>query len=483
MAYEQTFGLSLGVANAGIADLRAQLVDDAGTNVGSAVSTGFVEIGNGFYQWNYASIPDDHRGGAKFYSNAAPSTFLAFAGINPEEAEYTNVKTDTRSSHSAASVRSEMDSNSTQLAAIIVDTGTDIPALIAALNNLSTGDIDARLAAYDAPTKAELDAAQTSIEADIAALNDLSTTQVNAEVDTALSDYDGPTKAEMDSAFTEIKGATWATTDTLEAIRNRGDAAWTTAVGFSTHAAADVWSVGTRTLTSFGTLVADIWAAATSGLTTAGSIGKLLVDNINATISSRSSHDAQGVWEYITRTLTSGGSGGATVAEIWNALTSTMTTDGSIGKLIVAKLGLITGPLPTSTAATADITITRAVTLDGETINNITVPGNWTKCYFTVKDDIRDDADTASVIQIVVTDGGDVGDGLLYLNGVVATAGNGSLSVGADSVTITLHDDATAELVDCKGLDYDVKFLKDDGKSTVAGSGTVDVSLTATRTV
>jgi hypothetical protein len=32
-----------------------------------------------------------------------------------------------------------------------------------ALNDLSTGDIDARLAAYDAPTKAELDAAQAAI--------------------------------------------------------------------------------------------------------------------------------------------------------------------------------------------------------------------------------------------------------------------------------------------------------------------------------
>lgn len=51
----------------------------------------------------------------------------------------------------------------------------------------------------------------------------------------------------------------------------------------------DIWAAGTRTLTSFGSLVADIWAALTSGLTTAGSIGKLLVDNINATISSRAS--------------------------------------------------------------------------------------------------------------------------------------------------------------------------------------------------
>jgi ABC-type cobalamin/Fe3+-siderophores transport system ATPase subunit len=58
----------------------------------------------------------------------------------------------------------------------------------------------------------------------------------------------------------------------------------------SSHSAADVWTVGTRTLTSFGTLIQDIWDKATSALTTAGSIGKLLVDNINATISSRSTY-------------------------------------------------------------------------------------------------------------------------------------------------------------------------------------------------
>ena len=39
-------------------------------------------------------------------------------------------------------------------------------------------------------------------------------------------------------------------TDALEALRDRGDAAWITAVGFSTHTAADVWSVATRILTA-----------------------------------------------------------------------------------------------------------------------------------------------------------------------------------------------------------------------------------------
>jgi len=56
------------------------------------------------------------------------------------------------------------------------------------------------------------------------------------------------------STQTEIRattaGASYTiTTDSLEAIRDRGDASWITATGFSTHTAADVWAVGTRALT------------------------------------------------------------------------------------------------------------------------------------------------------------------------------------------------------------------------------------------
>lgn len=155
----------------------------------------------------------------------------------------------------------------------------------------------------------------------------------------------------------------------------------------SSHSAADVWAVGARTLTGFGTLVADIWAyatrtltafafsvtvgtnndktgyglsaaavqaiwdALTSALTTVGSIGKRLADDVDATISSRSSHTAADVWSAGTRTLTSFGTlvadiwsngtrtltslGASLVQEIWDRATSALTTAGSIGKLLV----------------------------------------------------------------------------------------------------------------------------------------------------
>lgn len=44
----------------------------------------------------------------------------------------------------------------------------------------------------------------TTIPAQISGLNNISTAQVNAEVDTALADYDPPTKTEMDSGFAAL---------------------------------------------------------------------------------------------------------------------------------------------------------------------------------------------------------------------------------------------------------------------------------------
>jgi hypothetical protein len=102
MAYTLDISLALGSAKSGLTDLRGQLVDTAGSNVGSAISSGFTEIGAGNYLWHYASFPDGHRGGVKFYSNAAPSTTLAFAAINPEEAENVDAKVSSRAAVGAA---------------------------------------------------------------------------------------------------------------------------------------------------------------------------------------------------------------------------------------------------------------------------------------------------------------------------------------------------------------------------------------------
>lgn len=74
----------------------------------------------------------------------------------------------------------------------------------------------------------------------------------------------------------------------------------------TTDIAEAVWNQDGRTLSNFGSLVSDIWNVATSSLSTAGSVGKQLVDNLNATISGV----ASAVWSNTIRSLTSRQIGG-----------------------------------------------------------------------------------------------------------------------------------------------------------------------------
>lgn len=91
-----------------------------------------------------------------------------------------------------------------------------------------------------------------------------------------------PATAALEATLTTMKGATFSgTTDSLEAIRDRGDTAWITATGFSTHSAADVWSNVTRTLTSSSdptaaTIADAIWDETLSDHTTVGTTGQKL---------------------------------------------------------------------------------------------------------------------------------------------------------------------------------------------------------------
>jgi len=91
MAYTLDISLALGGTKTGLT-VAAQLVGATGANVGSEVTTGFAEIGNGNYLWHYTAFPDGHRGGVKFYESGLPGTVLAFCAVNPEEAENTNAK-------------------------------------------------------------------------------------------------------------------------------------------------------------------------------------------------------------------------------------------------------------------------------------------------------------------------------------------------------------------------------------------------------
>lgn len=152
-----------------------------------------------------------------------------------------NAECDTALTDYDPPTKTEMDSAFTEIKGATWASGTDTLEAIR-----DRGD-----SAWVTATTVDLNADQSGVTVGtVNALGAQAKLDVNAEADTALTDYDPPTKAELDSAFTEIKGATWAAgTDTLEAIRDRGDAAWTTAdtSGLSTFdPGTDTVTVGTN---------------------------------------------------------------------------------------------------------------------------------------------------------------------------------------------------------------------------------------------
>ena len=143
------------------------------------------------------------------------------------------------------------------VASILEDTATTIPATIATVDTV----VDAVKVVTDAISSngSGLSAVPWNSSWDA---------EVQSEVADGLAAYDPPTKAELDSAFTEIKGGSWSSTDTLEAIRDRGDAAWTTGGGGSAPTAA---------------AIADaVWDEATSGHTSSGTFGEQVKTDIDA---------------------------------------------------------------------------------------------------------------------------------------------------------------------------------------------------------
>lgn len=92
MSYTLDIPIILGASQTGLT-IKAQLVDSSLSNVGSEITGAVAEVGGGVYLAHLTAIPNNHRGGVSFYTGTLPSGFKAFAGINPQEAEYTDVKT------------------------------------------------------------------------------------------------------------------------------------------------------------------------------------------------------------------------------------------------------------------------------------------------------------------------------------------------------------------------------------------------------
>ncbi|MBI5530976.1 MAG: hypothetical protein HY918_05795 [Candidatus Doudnabacteria bacterium] len=158
------------------------------------------------------------------------------------------------------------------------------------------------------------------------------------------------TKADVDNATSTI---------VAEVLANR-----TLINNLNNISASDVWAYGTKDVTLSNP--SQVWNVASSSLTTLGSVGKHLVDNLNANISSRGTSNltaadvwlsasrtlsdyatssvAAAVWNQGSRTLTNYGND-ITAADVWNVLTSSLTTAGSVGSQVAG--------VSTSTVASA----------------------------------------------------------------------------------------------------------------------------------
>lgn len=231
------------------------------------------------------------------------------------------------------------------------------------------------------------------------------------------------------------------TLTTLDALNTQlatdhGAGSWITATGFSTHSAADVWSVATRTLTAFAFTVDVNMGQTTPTTPTADTLGEALRfahERLDAAVTTRSSHTAADVWSVATRTLTAFG----------------FTVDINMGQALPA----------TPTADT-----TGAALKDADTNLDATVSSRLASASYTAPDNasiaaILDDTGTSGVVvatgsktgyslaatgtDLVLVDGKTLPAALQIIAaaaaGLVSGAGTGTEAFkGLDSVTTRL---------------------------------------------
>ena len=242
-----------------------------------------------------------------------PSTAVDLSATDIQLVDTVTTNTDMRGTDGAytgtpptvAQIRTEIDSNSTQLADIVEDTdelqsnqgdwatATGFSTLaesdIRNAVGLTTNNLDTQLA--EIPTNSEFNA-RTIPSADyFDPDNDVVANVTLVDTTTENSDMRGTDNAALASALVS-HDAKLDTVDTnIDTILGQTG---TTGVQVADKTGYELSTSG----------VQAIWDRLTSALTTVGSIGKLFVDNINAAISSRSSHSESDVWTSGTRTLT-----------------------------------------------------------------------------------------------------------------------------------------------------------------------------------
>lgn len=184
---------------------------------------------------------------------------------------------------------------------------------------------------------------------------------------------------------------------------------------------AAVWAAGTRTLTSFGTLVADVWS-------------------------------------YATRTITGGG---GSAADIWGYATRTLTQPAA------SVISAVNGSEITAYRGT-----TWSIALTG--LGNIT---GYTNLWFAIKQSSVYNTDNEAIVLIGVNSGLTRIDGAAY-----PTSSDGSITVNdatAGNITITLKPAASSLLKIQSDLDYGIKWINASGSEYQLSDGTQKFNIAA----
>jgi len=147
---------------------------------------------------------------------------------------YFTIKTDTSIVSDIATDLATVDTN---VDAILVDTGTTIPATIADVPTVAEFNARTLAAAdyFDPATDAVANVtlvATTTTNTDMRGTDSAALASALATVDTNVDAILVDTGTTIPATLTDMSGATFSSaTDSLEALRNRGDSAWTTGAG------------------------------------------------------------------------------------------------------------------------------------------------------------------------------------------------------------------------------------------------------------
>jgi hypothetical protein len=161
-----------------------------------------------------------------------------------------------------------------------------------------------------------------------------------------------------------------------------------------------------------------------------------------------------------------GGGGGSTAADIWTYINRTLS------QAAAAVMAAITG---------SDIAVYKNTTVTF-TLTGLADFTGWSKIWFTAKSSL-DDADSASIFQIVKSSPAAGTDGLLYINGIAGAAAKGSITVlSTTSITVVLEASEAAKL-SAGVLYYDIKALVGTAINAVSESGRLTISDTVTKAI